>query len=128
MRRHKSELKELVARQGLDDYSTLRACTRKEIATAVKKKLELILGEDAVVSITIARDTRKLDKAAEAYNNLNIRHFQQLVLENNLKVHLSELYQKLMKESETMSAEELARTQKAHNDLVIKIEKSDVQR
>ena len=44
MRRHKSELKELVARQGLDDYSTLRACTRKEIATAVKKKLELILG------------------------------------------------------------------------------------
>mmetsp|Transcript_3870 Transcript_3870/g.13398 ORF Transcript_3870/g.13398 Transcript_3870/m.13398 type:complete len:1187 (-) Transcript_3870:47-3607(-) len=128
MRRHKSELKEFVARQGLDDYSTLRACTRKEIATAVKKKLELILGEDAVVSITIARDTRKLDKAAEAYNNLNIRHFQQLVLENNLKLHLSELDQKLMKESETMSAEELARTQKAHNDLVIKIEKSDVQR
>ena len=68
-----------------DDIEKLRACTKSEILRVVKAKMEGVMGEGCVVSVLLARDTRKLDASANAWKASEHAYLQALILEKELK-------------------------------------------
>ena len=68
-----------------DDIEKLRACTKSEILRVVKAKMEVVMGEGCVVSVLLARDTRKLDASANAWKASEHAYLQALILEKELK-------------------------------------------
>ena len=73
-----------------DDIDKLRACTKSEILRVVKAKMEGVMGEGCVVSVLLARDTRKLDKSANAWKASEQAYLQALILEKELKDDIEE--------------------------------------
>ena len=90
LKRNYSEVRGFMNSIPLEEVESLRACTKTELAKAVKHKLEGVLGEGCVVSCMSARDTRALDKVSLVWKAANVRHLQALIMEARLKDELAE--------------------------------------
>jgi hypothetical protein len=85
-----------------DDIEKLRACTKSEILRVVKAKMEGVMGEGCVVSVLLARDTRKLDASANAWKASEHAYLQALILEKELKEDVEEALGKTQAGTKTL--------------------------
>ena len=90
LKRNHSEVRGFMNSVPLEELESLRACTKTELAEAVKQKLEGVLGEGCVVSCLSTRDTRALDKVSMVWKAANVRHLQALIMEARLKDELAQ--------------------------------------
>ena len=90
LKKNYSEVRSFMDETTPDDIDKLRACTKSEILRVVKAKMEGVMGEGCVVSVLLARDTRKLDKSANAWKASEQAYLQALILEKELKDDIEE--------------------------------------
>ena len=89
LKRNHSEVRGFMSPVPLEELERF-ACTKTELAEAVKQKLEGVLGEGCVVGFSGARDTRALDKVSMVWKAANVRHLQALIMEARLKDELAQ--------------------------------------